>query len=183
MGHILSWLAQHSPAPYHSLKPELALLETAQKWQSKRWSSPFFSLNSGSIWYVKLYLYKLLFFVKIARCTLSRTETLLGPQARVLCLDKNIPFVSSSCKKGPSFALPLVQSLFPSGYASRYFSSSSTTRIPAWVTRHTSPAGRTVLWLTKPATPQRHLCSMRYTFARINVCCFSPLPFKTATQK
>lgn len=38
---------------------------------------------------------------------LSRTETLLGPQVRALCLDKNILFISSSYNKDPSFVLPL----------------------------------------------------------------------------
>lgn len=73
---------------------------------------------------------------KKARCTLSGTEASLGPQETVLCLDTNIPFISSSCEKGPSFA-------FPGGYASRCLSSNGVTSIPAWLTHcaHQVPCG------------------------------------------
>lgn len=173
-GHVLNWFDQHRPILYDSLKWWLCLLEMVWKWQSKRWSSPFFLLNSGGIQYETSVIKHGAHCPGLKHCWGHKGEYSVGQKYPL--------FISSSCTKRNIICATII-----------------TEPAPTWVGFPVLPlrlrdqnssmsnmlyfSHRTILWLTKPATPKRHLWSTRYMFAHINACCFSPLPSKTATQK
>lgn len=85
-------------------------LETAWKWQSKRWSFPFFLLNSGSIWYENIYK-SISWAKKIIMHTIQDWNIAGAPSESTL--DRNSPFTSSSCKKITIFCVTTSTEIVP----------------------------------------------------------------------